>query len=253
MLDLDSLFRQFVQAGRLVPPEIASLGVLVFALMTLRILNKHFGCIGLNVYNVLTICLANIQILQVTQYSVYTSPMPLGTVLFTTLFLSNTYITELYGEAEARQGTALGILAYAFFGLSMLLSLTHQPALGEADFLVNAQLDDAALLRVFVPSARFFTASLVSFGVSQWVNVWIFQWLRMNQYASFSRVVSMVLASLVDNIVFSYTAFVVLAHTPVPQPALWSGYILGSLGVRFVVVGLVLTVQSIGTHKENNK
>lgn len=240
---MDEIFQSLLQKGLTFSPEFVSLACLLFALISLESFHLWGGLVGLNIYNALVVCLANLQVLHITQYCLFTAPLPLGTVLFTTLFLSNTLLVETYGAEAGRQSVGLGMAAYIFFALSMLLSLAHRPAVGEEMFLQQAQLNYDALVRVFVPSGRIFVASLVSFGVSQLVNIAVFERLQKissRRVLPWSRLGTLLLSGLVDNTVFSYVAFVFLAPTPVPIPVLWRGYILGSLGVRIVVTGLVL-------------
>lgn len=240
---VDGILYQFLQQGLLLPPELISLGGLILALLAIEVFRRLWGLGGLHVYNALVLCLANIQVLHVTQYHLYPDPMPLGTVLFATLFLTNTLIVESYGAKAAKQSVTLSMCAYIFFAFSMLASLAHKPAIGGEPFLHEARLNHEAMVRVFVPSVRIFLASIASFGVSQLVNVILFD--RLFHYTKWesrrwTRLTALLTSAFVDNTVFSYLAFVILTPVHVPAPVLWKGYILGSLGLRAVVIVLIL-------------
>ncbi len=241
--EVDLLLQRLLQVGTQLPPEFVSLLALIVALLSLKLFQSFGGLAGLNLYNGLVICLANIQVLQITKYTFFKDQLPLGTVLFATIYLSNICIAETYGAKAGRQSVWLGMGAYAFFALSMLLSLAHLPAEGDAAFLCEARQNHAAMLRIFVPSVRIFVASLASFGISQFTNLFLFQFLQKDSLTKNSKLTSLatILASnVVDNVVFCFVAFYFLAEVPIPPRVLWSGYVWESLGVRALTVGCVL-------------
>lgn len=234
---MDLIFQQIIQSGTQLSAEISSLLVLLFSLMSLYFFYKKASLSGLYIYNILVVCLANIQILHVTQYTLCSTPLPLGTVLFTTLFLSNTVITDQYGVKAAQKGVILSLAVYAFFSISMILSLMHKPAIGNEEFLQQATINYQAMIRIFIPSLRIFLASLMAFGVSQIFNIFIFNKIKYkvsNLYIN--QFISIFLASFLDHLIFTAFAFYVFANIKPSLDLFWNGYVIGSFIIRIIVV-----------------
>ncbi|GHS92644.1 hypothetical protein AGMMS49949_05000 [Alphaproteobacteria bacterium] len=242
--------------GTSLPPEVVSVFVLFFSLAALSLFHKIFGLTGLYLYNALAICLANIQILHITHYSFFSSPTPLGTVLFTTTFFANTLMTNLYGAKAARRGILLSFLAYSFFAFSMILSLLHVPVIGEGGeaqdasarpdaFLLQAQKNYEAIKCLFLPSLRILGASLFAFAASQLTSVATFQRLKKGtkgHLLGLRHGASIFLSSFVDHFLFSYLAFFLFV-TPKPSlTMLWMGYGLDSFILRYVVIGVCVLI-----------
>ena len=94
------------------------------------------------------------------------------------------------------------------------------------------------MLRLFTPLPALLAASLLSFLISQFFDIWVFKrirevtgqsklWLRNN--------VSTILAALVDNIVFSLLAWRIFASAPMAWHKLIFTYILGTYLIRVVI------------------
>jgi uncharacterized integral membrane protein (TIGR00697 family) len=243
-----SYFYNFLGCAGNLSAEWISLVVLVFSLCSLLIFFKRLGLTGLYVYNCLSVCLANIQILHLTSYSFFTTPLPLGTVLFTTTFFSTSLITDQYGPQAARQGIFLSFLAYGFFSLSMLLSLKHAPASGNDVFLQNAHDNYRAMCKIFRPSLRLFLASLASFTASQWVDVIGFQWIKRltkGRFLWLRQGGSMFFSSFIDHFLFSYLAFYFFI-TPKPTLNLfWNGYVFNSFLLRYGTIFVCVLAASL--------
>jgi uncharacterized integral membrane protein (TIGR00697 family) len=203
----------------------------IFILSALRV----FGVVGLYAYNILATIAANIQVLKVAEFGFSPEPIALGTVIFATVFLVSDIITEHYGKKAAQKGVWLSFTMQIFMTIFMLLTLAHTPLPNDAVH--------AALEMLFLPSPRLLIASLTAFAISQLFEIHIFYklqmatdgkmlWLRTN--------VSSILAALLDNIIFSVIAWVILAPTPVSLKSLVFTYILGTYLAR-VIVSLMST------------
>ncbi|MDR0625422.1 MAG: queuosine precursor transporter [Holosporales bacterium] len=205
-------------------------------------------------YNGLAICMANIQVLHITQYTTFPTPIPLGTILFTTVFISNSKITKQYGEASARKGVYLSLFVYVFFSLSMILSMMHKPFVSDSSFSQQAFLSYKAMVTLFSPSVRIFLAGIISFFVSQLCNV-IFLGKtglssndsklkrRTSLFATehrrhFTEFLAVFSSGLIDSIVFTHLAFYWLAPTPLPTAVIWKGYIMSSTIIRFTALAI---------------
>lgn len=196
---------------------------------------RGFGLQGLYAYNIIATILANIQVLKVAQFGLSPEPVALGTVTFATIFLVSDIITEHYGKEAAQKSVWLSFSAQIIVMIMMLLTLGHAPEIGDTGH--------CALETLFLPAPRLVIASLTSFVISLLLEIWIFQsiskithtkhlWLRTS--------VSTIFAALIDNILFSTLAWVILAPTPVSMNTLIFTYILGTYIAR-VIVALIST------------
>ncbi|MDR1597947.1 MAG: queuosine precursor transporter, partial [Holosporales bacterium] len=227
------------------PPEAISLLILIVSLAFLKLLHKLAGKTGLCVYNSIAVCLANIQVLHITKYSLLPSALPLGTVLFTTTFLSNTMLSSKYGKQEATRCIYLTFVVYTFFAFSLIISLMHKPFfLAEDPFTQQAYLNYQAMARLFTPSLRLLCASLAAFLASQFCNVCFFEKMRHSAHCAVAKAagaISVLASSIIDNVVFSMLAFYVWSPVPASINVILQGYVLETLAVRCIVI-LVFTM-----------
>lgn len=247
---IDALLKNSLQ-GLSVSSEGASLAALITALIGLWGLHRMGGLAGLYLYNGLVVCLANLQLLHVAYY--VTGPIPLGTVLFTTLFLSDTLITNFYGDKAAQKGVALNILAYVFFTSHMLIALMHPPAgltmKGTVDpFLQEALQNYRAMESLFLPSVRFFVASCVASLISQMSLIRIFGRIKVRTKSLYlNQFVSTFSASVIDHIVFTFVAFFLLAEIRPSIDLFWKGYVVASFVLRLLILISFIAISSLWT------
>ncbi len=196
---------------------------------------RGFGLHGLYAYNIIATILANIQVLKVAKFGLSPEPVALGTVTFATIFLVSDIITEHYGKKAAQKSVWLSFSAQIVVMVMMLFTLGHAPEIGD--------MGHCAMESLFLPAPRLVVASLTSFVISLLLEIWLFQaisnmtkakhlWLRTS--------VSTVLAALIDNVIFSTLAWIVLAPSPVSLNTLIFTYILGTYVAR-VIVALIST------------
>jgi queuosine precursor transporter len=190
---------------------------------------RFFGLVGLYVYSSTAMILANIQVLKLMTLSLTVEPVALGTATFSTVFLCNDIITEHYGVTFAKKNTWLCFVTQIMVTIIMLIAIGFKPV--EGDSAHNA------IIELFVPTPRLLAASLIAFVISQFVNIEIFHklsnyfkakklWLRSN--------VALMLSELIDNIIFSSLAWVILAPKAVSLDILIYTYILGTYIFRVI-------------------
>ena len=236
---VDSLPRMLESLQRL-PPEFIWPLMLIWSFAFLIILHRLFGQGGVYVYIVVAILGANIQVLKTVKFSVYPSPVALGTILFSSTYLATDILVERYGAAAARRGVILGFLSYIFFTGAMLLTLAYAPLTPEqaGESMAGALPFHHHIEALFLPSPALLVAGMAAYLVSQFNDVWIFQrvrratggrflWLRSN--------VSTGVAALIDNTVFSVLAWIVLAPQPLPFRTVLITYILGTYWLRLAI------------------
>ncbi len=201
---------------------------------------RLFGKAGLYVYMAVAIIGANIQVLKIVKFGFMAEPVALGTVLFSTTFLVTDILTEHYGKAAARKAVWLGFAAMLLWTAVATLTLGYAPLTAEqaGEGLAWATETHGHMAALFTPFPQILVASLISYAISQTHDVWLYDlirrvtggrklWLRNN--------VATIASALLDNIVFSTLAWVVLADEPVGLQTLVFTYILGTFWIRVIV------------------
>ena len=162
---------------------------------------RLFGKAGLFAWTVMAVILANVEVLKLVK--VFGLETALGNVIYATTFLVTDILTERYGRREAYRAVGLGFFTLLAATALSQLALRYVPAPGDDA--------SAALERIFGFLPRIATASLAAYVISQIFDVWLFErirrrtgpgkmWLRNN--------VATMSAQLLDNVVFSFIAWV---------------------------------------------
>ncbi|HVR66812.1 MAG TPA: queuosine precursor transporter [Verrucomicrobiae bacterium] len=225
------------------PPElvlaidivVCNLGVLFM----LRLFGKH----GLFAFIVVAILMANIQVLKVVKFGIYTDPVALGTVVFTASYFATDCLTEFYGRAAAGRGIMLGFASYLLATVFTLIGMGYPPLTPEqaGEGFAWALPYHEHIVALFLPAPAFLIAGMTSYLVSQFNDRWVFLLLRRFTHARqlwLRTTGSTAISALIDNTVFSLLAFKVLAPVPVPWDALIFTYILGTYLLRLVLAFL---------------
>ncbi len=197
---------------------------------------------GLYLYNILAIVAGNIQVLKVTPFVFSPEPVALGTLLFATSFTASDILTEHHGPKAAKLGVKLSFAAQFIMTIYMAVTLVYQNPIG--DF---KGVDDSgnvaypvqyALYTIFVPSVRILVASLIAYYISQFIDINVFKYIRTathNRYLWLRTNVSTMASGLIDNIIFSSLAWVILSPDPVSMESLIFTFILGTYGSRVII------------------
>lgn len=191
---------------------------------------RFYGLAGLYIYGALATVLANIQVLKLGRMSLTSEPVALGTVTFASIFLVTDIITEHYGARAARRHIGISFLGQLMATLLMLITLGFSPVPGD--------VAHTAMTTLFLASSRLLVASLSAFVVSQLCEILVFQGLRQlweGRHLWFRTNVSTLVAALLDNVIFSVLAWVVLAPEPVDWHTLIFTYILATYIARIGV------------------
>jgi uncharacterized integral membrane protein (TIGR00697 family) len=207
---------------------------------------KFFGKNGLFAYASVAAIASNIQVLKLTKYSAIDHPIALGTVLFSTIFAVDNILTEYFGAPTARKCVWISFTSYLFFTLVMKIAILH-PAV-ESWECINLHME---LGKIFSPCFVFFVSSLVSYVVSQQMEIYIFSSLKKltkGQYVSLRSLISMAISTFFDNFIFSILVWIVFADHPLDMQLLWNTYIFITWIIRLVIaVACVPLVRLCGT------
>ena len=235
-LDFDS----FIKILNSIPIEISWFFFLIFCFSCIIFFVKFFGEVGLYIYTVIAIIAANIQVLKIVKFSFFIEPIALGTILFSSTFLCTDILSEYFGRDKAKKNIVLGFVGFLFMSAIMLFTLGFHPldsnTAGE-DYSWALETQDN-LMSIFLPFPTFFIASMLAYLVSQYFDVWFFHYLSKitnKKFLWFRNNVSTMVSSLLDNIIFSLFAFVILSNNPLSLSIVITTYIFGTYIMRIVM------------------
>ena len=207
--------------------------MLVFCFASILIFLRLFGYIGIFIYSALAIIAANIQVLKTVDFFYSPEPVALGTILFASTFLCTDILSEYFGKEKARMNILIGFCAFLFMTLLMVITIGFKPS--SEDWVQDS------LTNVFTPMTRFFIASMIAYLVSQYFDVWLFNYIRgitSQKYLWLRNNLSTILSSFVDNTVFSIFAWILLNPDPLSLYKVITIYILGTYVIRIIIAFL---------------
>jgi uncharacterized integral membrane protein (TIGR00697 family) len=225
-------------------PTILMFGVLFLLCMGMIVFtSRFFGKEGLYVYAVVATLASNIQVLKAVNLYGFESPVPLGDIVFTTLFLVGDIITECWGREAAQRCIWLGFVSSLCFSMIMLMVVGMSPidpASGADPFFLEAH---KAMATLFTPSFSILAASLIAYFVSLWFDVGIFYIMKKtlkDKLLWLRTFVASGVGIIVDTIVFSTLAWVVFAVSVLSLDAVVNSYMINAIKIR-----IILTIFSI--------
>jgi len=204
--------------------------MLLFCFSSILIFLKLFSFAGLYVYSALAVIIGNIQVLKTVVFFYSPEPVALGTVLFASTFLCTDILSEHFGKDKAQKNVLIGFVSFLFITIVMLITIGFNPSANDwaQDSLVN----------IFTPMSRFFIASMIAYLTSQYFDVWIYSNIKnltMNRFLWLRNNLSTILSSLVDNIVFSILAWIILNPNPETFYNVIMIYIFGTYILRIFI------------------
>lgn len=215
-------------------PEGLSIVLFLVGGCALLLFFRLSGVLGLFCFLNLAYLTANIQVLHMAKFSFAHEPVALGTILFAMTYLASDMMTEHYGAFYARRAVLISFITQITFVLFMSLTILHPPL---SQYPENPTIHQAMRV-LFMPAPRIMIASLVAYGVSQLCDIWIFQRISLwtnTRFLWLRTSLSTVIAALIDNIIFSYLAWVLLSPHPVNLEQLVVTYIMGTYLARILI------------------
>tara|TARA_Y100000996_G_scaffold408922_1_gene388765 strand:- start:375 stop:1115 length:741 start_codon:yes stop_codon:yes gene_type:complete len=204
--------------------------MLLFCFLSILLFLRLFGYIGIFIYSALAVIAGNIQVLKTVDFFYSPEPVALGTILFASTFLCTDILSEYFGKEKARTNILIGFFAFLFMTLLMVITIGFKPS--SEDWIQES------LSNVFTPLTRFFIASMIAYLISQYFDVWFFNYLKSitsQKYLWFRNNLSTVVSSLVDNTVFSIFAWILLNPEPVSIYKIIMIYIFGTYILRIII------------------
>jgi uncharacterized integral membrane protein (TIGR00697 family) len=174
-------------------------GLVIF--ICILVFYRFFGKAGLLVWMGLAVIIANIQVMKTIAVFGFVTAM--GNVIYATTYLATDILNEIYGKKEARKAVIVGFFVLVFFTIVMQLTLAFTP--DATDTL------SPALQQVFGLLPRITIASITAYLISQFIEVWLYARLKQamkGKYLWFRNNACGFLSQLLDNVVFTWIAFV---------------------------------------------
>ena len=204
--------------------------LLFFCYISILTFLRLFGYVGIFIYCALAVIGANIQVLKTVDFFYSPEPVALGTILFASTFLCTDILSEYFDKNKARMNILIGFCAFLFMTLLMVITIGFKPS---SDDWVQESLSN-----VFTPMTRFFIASMIAYLISQYFDVWFFNYIKRvtsEKYLWLRNNLSTIASSLVDNTVFSIFAWIFLNPEPVSIYNVIMIYILGTYLLRILL------------------
>lgn len=214
---------------------------LFFCYASVLIMLRFFGAKGVAVLMGVMVIAANIQVLKLFHMPGIHDVLPMGTALMATNYLASDMLAEYYSQQIAKTAINLALAAFVLLFVAMIFTL-HFPVVSMADQqaagMTNQHAIQSAIQALFTPAPKLFICSMISFWISQRLEVFIFcrmrdwlgeknLWLRNN--------VSTWIAALCDNTIFSVLVWRLWTHEPVTWHVLIVGYIFGTYLLRVLM------------------
>jgi uncharacterized integral membrane protein (TIGR00697 family) len=194
---------------------------------------KFFGKSGIYAYMVVGMIVGNIQVLTALDLINHV-PVAFGTVVFASLYIATDLLTEYYGAAAARASVWLSFAGMLTFAL-LMAHTAHLPYVTDAVSVFS--YNQRAIQQLFTPMPSIFIASFLAYIISQYIDIYIYNWLRERQRLGMGgrALVSTTFSGLCDNVIFSVLAWIVLAPQALEWDVVWKSYILGTWIMRVIM------------------
>jgi hypothetical protein len=192
------------------------------------------------IYTVIAIIGANIQVLKIVDFPLFDSPIALGTILFSSTYLTTDILTEYYGSAYARKNIVIGFSGFLIFTMFMLFTMGFVPLNSESageEYSWALSMQDN-LLGIFMPFPTFFAASMIAYLFSQYFDVWFYEKISKftkKRFLWFRNNMSTMTSALLDNTIFSLFAWIIFNPNPLDFNTVLFTFILGTYILRIII------------------
>lgn len=210
--------------------------LLLFEFISLFLLvtsaSYFFGKDGLYTMIILTMVVANLQVLKLANFGFYPEPIALGKMAICFSFLTTDVITECFGKRAAYKGVFLGFFANTCLMLLMVITVGYPPITQHSGLNMHQELQ-----QIFTPVPFIFLAGVFAFFVSQFLDINLYAKIKeisAGKYLWLRSFVSTTTASLIDNVIF-YTLALYIFQSLVPFDTLLYTYILGTFVFRLCI------------------
>ena len=222
-----------------IPTEVMLVIEFVTVIALLLTFLNYFGLVGLNIFQVITLFVANIQVLKMVEYNFYPDPVALGKVMISLSFFTVTIIVEFYGKAQAKRAIWLGLCSSITFSTLMLLTMGYKPYISADPSYMQFAINDESIKRIFLPLPSILIAGVISYICCQYLDVFLFSKIKEKtngKYLWMRSFFAPAVTAFFDNIIFYSFAFYILSPHPLPLDVLIRSYILGTYIFRVSII-----------------
>lgn len=203
------------------------------ALITLLSLAAYFfEKRGIYAMIILTMIVANLQVLKIVEFSFYPEPIALGKMAICFSFLASDILAECYGKRYAYEGVYIAFFSNIALMILMVITIGYKPA-DNVGFSLHDEIK-----KIFTPMPLIFIAGMIAFFISQFLDIHLYVKIKEKLKGKFLWVrsfVSTVLASLVDNVIFYTLAFYIFNNF-IDLNSLVHSYIIGTFIFRVGII-----------------
>ena len=178
--------------------EILWIITLLLSFISVILCYKYFGKNGLFLWVIVSTIISNIQTVKIVDlFGIETA---LGTILYGSTFLATDILNYKYGVKESRKTIPYGFAAMIIMTIFMIICLIYKPSIN--DFSQNS------LTTIFSFNIRVTIASLIAFGVSQFIDTYLFDKLQKKYHKLWlSNNFSTMVCQIFDTIIFTLITY----------------------------------------------
>lgn len=204
-------------------------------------------------YVIIGTTVANIQVLKVASFTPFFVNHPihlaLGTTVFCSLFWAMDLLTEIVGARKALSVLWLSFVCTALVALWMNLAIAMPPAHFPENLTTHT-----AMQRLFRPTPILLCSSILAYLASQTLDIVVFAHLKAHtggRYLGLRSLISSILATFLDHLLFSWLAFRLLPAVPIPFGLWLDAYLLNGYGLRLFLAAFspVVVYSGVRLHR----
>jgi uncharacterized integral membrane protein (TIGR00697 family) len=201
---------------------------LLFALINFLLITaiyKLFGKTGLFAWIAIGTILANIQVMKSIDFEIghFIIGATLGNIMYGTLFLVTDALGEKYGIKQAKKAVYIGFFSLISMTIIMRFAILFTPN------MYGEEVNNAFKL-IFIPGTRVVIGSLIAYGISQTVDVYVFDAIKNKlsdtKYLYIRNIGSTVFSQLLDTIIFVPIAFLGYFPNDLVWEIFWTTYLI---------------------------
>lgn len=169
---------------------------LTAALIAIRL----YGKVALYAIIIVNMIICNLQVLKLVDIFGFT--MTLGNIAYCSVFMATDLLVECYGKAEARKAINLSLLTLVFVTIALHLTVSYKPSIHD--------IHHPAMAELFTCIPRVTVASILSYWVAQYHDIWAFNWWKIKtqgRHLWLRNNASTMVSQLIDTAVFTLLAF----------------------------------------------
>ncbi len=235
-------------------PELFTLINGFAAVFLMMLMLRIGGSSGIQAYVYLALIVANIQVLKGTNFFFIDEPVPLGTLVYGTISIALSIITEFYGKDLAKKTIWMGMIFMLGFTSMMLITIDYRPLnptsiSPEMNFLYE---NHSLMKSLFTPMPAILVSGLLAYLISERALVYLqisFQHFIRSVVARTYLTNS--IAALLDLFIMNFLCWIVFNPNPITIKQLFISYIISSYPFRLLTASIAIPVIKLAKRIKN--